>query len=88
MSVLQKSSFLWEFQAETLYMCTKHEHANLQIEILTMNVISCIEYFRDIILESMRYLCETTLADNVHGRLKVKYARIETLLSSYLSNSS
>ena len=48
MCILQKSYLLWEFQADTLY------------EILTINVVSGIVYFREIILESTRNVSETT----------------------------
>ena len=63
--VLQKSYFLWEFQDETLCVCPKlyfgHRYtAKFELEILTLNVISGIAYFRDIILESSRNVSETT----------------------------
>ena len=35
-------------------------HTKFQLEILTVNVISGIVYFREIILESSRNVCETT----------------------------
>ena len=61
MCVLQKS-YLWEFQAETLYVCPKllGTCTKFQPEIPTINVISGIEYFREIIFESSRNVTETT----------------------------
>ena len=41
--VWQKPYYLWEFQAETLYVCP---HTKFQLEIRTIYVISGIVYFR------------------------------------------
>ena len=64
--VLQKSYSLWEFQAETLYVRPKNRialgtHSKFQLEILTINVISSIVYFGEIILESAQNVSQTTL---------------------------
>ena len=51
----EKSYFLWEFQAETLYAYSKPlgTQTKFQLEIITiLNVISGIVYFHEIILES------------------------------------
>ena len=61
--VLQKSDFVWEFQAQictcaqshALGTCTKS-----QLEITTKNVISGIVYYSDVILESSQNVSETT----------------------------
>ena len=55
---MQKSYFLWEFQVETLYLCTKCTKS--QLEILNINVVSGIVYFRKIISECLRSVSETT----------------------------
>ena len=55
MYVLQKS-YLWEFEAKTLYVCQSHAlgtWTKFQHEILTINVIPSIVYFRKVILESL-----------------------------------
>ena len=62
---MQKSYFLWEFHTATLYVCPKQSHAlgtrtKFQLEILTMNVISGIIYFHEIILESLWNISGTT----------------------------
>ena len=47
--IVEKSYFLWEFQAETLYVCPnpwfRRTYKNFQLQILTINVISVIVYF-------------------------------------------
>ena len=61
--VVQKSHFLWAFQAETLFVCPKPcfgTRTKFQLEILTINVITGIVYFREIILESSLNVSETT----------------------------
>ena len=59
--VLQKLHFLWAFQAETLFVCPKPcTRTKFRLEILTINVITGIVYFREIILESSRNVSETT----------------------------
>ena len=61
--VLQKSHFLKNFK---LKLCTCAQsnalgtRTKFQLEILTINVITGIVYFREIILESSRNVSETT----------------------------
>ena len=61
--VLQKSYFLWEFQADTLYVCPKpcfgHTY-KVSAWNSPIDVISGIVYFSEIILESSRNVNETT----------------------------
>ena len=61
--VLQKSYLLWEFQTE-ICTCAQSNalgtRTKFQLEIITINVFSGIVYFREIILESSRYVSETT----------------------------
>ena len=61
--VLQKSYFLWEYQAEICTCAQSHAlgtRTKSQLEILIINVISGIVCFRQVILESSRNVCETT----------------------------
>ena len=51
---------LWAFQAETLHVCPLGTHTKLRPGILTLNVISSIVDFREIISESPRNVSETT----------------------------
>ena len=59
--VLQNSHFLWEIQAETLFVCPKllGTHTKFQLEIFIINVISAIVYFHKIILESWQNVSES-----------------------------
>ena len=55
--------YIWEFQAETLHVCPKHglgTPTKLQLEILTIIVVSVIASFRNIFLESSQNISETT----------------------------
>ena len=71
--------FLWEFQAETLNLCPKPmalgTRTKFQLEIVTLTVISGIVYFRNIILESSRIVCETTpwVPESVYVHLDVRF---------------
>ena len=54
---------MWEFQAETVYVYLEPcfgAPTKFQLEILTINAISGIVYFRDIISESSRNVSEIT----------------------------
>ena len=64
MCVLQKSYFLWEFQTEALYAYHALDtRTKFQLEILTINAISGIVYFRAIISESSRNVSKTPPGD-------------------------
>ena len=49
---------LWAFQDEAMYVCPKR--TKFQLDIRTINVISGIVYFREIILDSSLTVIETT----------------------------
>ena len=60
---MQKSYFMWEFQAETLYVCPMPcygARTQYQLKIVTINGISGIVYIRDYILKSSRNVSKTT----------------------------
>ena len=46
-------------------MCAVGTHTKIRLEILTLNVISSIVDFREIMLESSRNISETTLWPSV-----------------------
>ena len=83
MCVLKKSYFLWESQAKTLYVWPKPclgTRAKIQLEILTINVVSGIVYFQEIVLESSRNVSEILpwLSGQVRGQ--------NTSMHHFLSN--
>ena len=58
----QKSHLWWEFQAETMCVCSKHSFGQtfkLQLEILIKSMISAMQKFEENILESLWNLSDT-----------------------------